>query len=47
MAQQVNQKVNLAVYRAGDGLSDTDREIFYAALGRICTNLKHMSKEGL
>lgn len=47
MAHQVNQKVNLAVYRAGDGLSDTDREIFYAALGRICANLKHMSKEGL
>ena len=47
IATQVNQKVSLAVYRAGDGLSDGDREIFYTALGRISANLKHMSKEGL
>ena len=47
VARQVNQKVNLAVFRAGDGLSDADREIFYTALGRICANLKLMSKEGL
>lgn len=47
VARQVNQKVRLAVSRAGDGISETDREALYTSLGRICTNLKHMSKEGL
>lgn len=47
VTQQVNQKVHLAVSQAGEGLSESDREALYSALGRICANLKHISKEGL
>ena len=47
IARQVNQKVHLAVSQAGEGLSESDRETLYTALGCICTNLKQMSKEGL
>lgn len=47
VARQVKQKINLAVNRAGKGLTDTDRKVFYAALCRIADNLKTISKEGL
>lgn len=47
IAEIVNQKVDLAARRAGEGLSDEDRSVFYACLNRISGNLKKISQEGL
>ena len=46
-AMHVRSRAAFAVERAGAGLSDNDREIFYTALGLITDNLRTLSKEGL
>lgn len=47
IAGEVNRKVTRAVVRAGEGLTDADREVLYASLERIATNLEKLSEEGL
>ena len=46
-AQAVAEKAQLAVELAGTGLKESDRETFYAVLGRIAGNLQGICKEGL
>ena len=46
-AQAVAEKAQLAVVLAGTGLKESDRETFYAVLGRIAGNLQGICKEGL
>jgi len=46
-AMHVRSRAILAVERAGAGLSDEDREVFYRSLGLIATNLQSLCKEGL
>ena len=43
----LRERIKLAVERGGYGLSDEQRENFYAALEIIAANLKEMSKGGL
>ena len=47
IAEQVNRKVALAVYRAGKGLTEEDRVALYESLERISCNIKKISQEGL
>ena len=47
LAREVNEKAQRAVLRAGQGLTDDDRAVLYAALATISANLKTISKEGL
>ncbi len=47
IAQNVNEKVQLAVMLAGEGLEDAQREVFYPVLTRIAGNLHTICKEGL
>lgn len=46
-AQIVNQKIQLAVELAGEGLDDAQREIFYRVLALIAGNLHTICKDGL
>lgn len=46
-AQHVQERAALAVELAGEGLSDSDREVFYRSLELITANLQTLSKEGL
>lgn len=46
-ADITKQRAALAVELAGNGLSDSDREIFYKSLDLITANLKELSEEGL
>ncbi len=46
-AKFVSQRSTLAVELAGNGLTDADRQSFYATLELIASNLHSMSKEGL
>ncbi len=46
-ANQLCRRVGLAVELAGKGISDADRETFYAALEAITANLQLLSKQGL
>ena len=46
-AEHVRERAAVAVEMAGAGLSDENREIFYAALEQITANLQILSKEGL
>ena len=46
-AEQVRQRVAVAVELAGSGLSQEEREIFYKALDLITENLQKLSIEGL
>ena len=46
-AQQVQQRVELAVELASSGMTDTEREVFIRCLQRITANLQVMSQEGL
>lgn len=46
-AEQVRKRAALAVELAGNGLTDSERETFYKALGIITENLQQLSKEGL
>lgn len=43
----VSERATVAVELAGSGLSDEDREIFYAALDRIVGNLQKIGREGI
>ncbi len=47
IARQVSEKVQLAVERAGEGLEDAQRDVFYPVLARIAGNLHTICKEGL
>lgn len=46
-AEQVRQRVSLAVELAGRDLSDEKRSIFYEVLELITANLRELSREGL
>ena len=46
-ARHVQERAALAVELAGEGLSDSDREVFYRSLELITANLQTLSKEGL
>ena len=46
-ADYVRRRAAVAVELAGQGISDDDREIFYAALGTIVENLRVLSRDGL
>ena len=46
-AGQVEERVKLAVEKAGDGMSDAQRAIFYEVLGMIAGNLQTICEEGL
>lgn len=43
----VAERAALAVDRAGNGLSEANREVFYACLNRISANLQAISKDGI
>ena len=47
IAEIVNQKVELAARRTGEGLSDEARAFLYQSLAHISDNLKKISQEGL
>ena len=47
VARNVNARAMKAVDMGGDGLTDMDREVFYAVLERIATNLRTVSESGL
>jgi len=47
VAKRVNERATQAVDMGGDGLTDMDREVFYAALERIAANLRTVSESGL
>lgn len=46
-ALAVNQRAQLAVERAGEGLDDAQREVFYRVLALIAGNLHAICKDGL
>lgn len=46
-AETVNRKAQLAVELAGEGLDDTQREVFYRVLALIAGNLHTICKDGL
>lgn len=46
-AQAVNERARLAVERAGEGLDDAQREVFYRVLALIAGNLHAICKDGL
>ena len=46
-AEAVSRTAQLAVERAGEGLTDADREIFYRVLDLIAENLHAICKDGL
>lgn len=46
-AQRVDARARFAVEKAGAGLTDAQREVFYAALNQIAANLQVISDEGL
>ncbi len=43
----VRERVALAVQKAGEGLSDADREVFYPAFVLIASNLQNICRDGL
>ena len=47
VAAQITKRAELAVVRAGDGLTEEKREIFYDALDTITANLQRIAGEGL
>ena len=46
-ADHVDQKATVAVAMAGQGLTDQDRAVLYAALDRIHANIKNISQKGI
>lgn len=46
-AAEVDRMARLAVEQAGEGLTDENRQVFYATLDRIATNLIRISREGI
>lgn len=47
IAEMINEKAAAAVEYGGHGLSDKDRETFYAALELITSNLQKLTEKGL
>ncbi len=47
IADYVQQRVNLAVSLAGNGIADDDRNVFYSTLRSILNNLEQISINGL
>lgn len=47
VAAQITKRAELAVQRAGDGLTQEKREVFYEALDTITANLQRIAGEGL
>lgn len=47
LAEQINQKAKMAVEHGGQGLDNTQREIFYNSLELIASNLAILSQKGL
>lgn len=47
IAKTVNEKAQLAVAQAGEGLDDRSREVFYSVLARIAGNLHAICRNGL
>ena len=47
IAEMINEKASAAVEYGGHGLSDADRETFYAALELITSNLQKLTEKGL
>ena len=46
-ATQISERVRLAVEKAGEGLNDAQREVFYKVLAQIADNLHVICKDGL
>lgn len=46
-ARHVDERARLAVEKAGEGLTDEQRSVFYAVLGLIANNLQVISEDGL
>ncbi len=46
-AEYVKRRATVAVELAGQGLSEEDRQIFYASLDRIAANLETLCQNGL
>lgn len=46
-ADFVNRKAAIAVELVGNGLTDEDRKVLYAALAHIAANIKALSHEGI
>lgn len=46
-AEQVAKRAKRAVERAGSGLTNEERAVFYKALGMIANNLQHICDDGL
>lgn len=46
-AQVVKRRAEVAVEKAGEGLTDDNRKVFYATLDRISENLLRICKEGI
>ena len=46
-AGQVEERAKLAVEKAGDGMSDEQRAVFYEVLGLIASHLQTICEEGL
>ena len=47
VASALSERAERAVERAGDGLTDENRAIFYESLDTITNNLRKISQEGL
>lgn len=47
IAERVKKLAALAVEQAGDGLSEENRAVFYAALNLIAENLRRISRDGI
>ena len=47
VAKELSSRAELAVEQAGEGLSERERMIFYAALETITKNLRRICQEGL
>ena len=47
VAKQIRRRVELAVERAGQGLTEEARAVFYDSLDMITRNLKHICETGL
>ena len=46
-ATQVERQVNQAVEKAGEGMSEAQRAVFYQVLGLIANNLQALCEDGL
>lgn len=46
IAEDINQKVMEAVEKGGEGLSESEREVFYNSLDLISENLQNLTEKG-